>query len=194
MVNHNARAQDISGQRFSNLTVLFRSGRKGKRASWECLCDCGSRVTLGTKELTTGHTKSCGCLRRTPKARATGIIFRNHGTGVAFAALYRSYRYNARKRKYVFELEEDLFRQLTQATCFYCGNTPSSLFKTTNEVYVYNGIDRIDNTAGYVVGNVRACCKYCNRAKSDKSEQEFIRWLDKVTAYRFRADKELSCQ
>lgn len=59
------RVNDIAGQRFARLTVVERAENSfGGRARWRCVCDCGGEtITLGHK-LTSGHTKSCGCLQR----------------------------------------------------------------------------------------------------------------------------------
>ena len=56
---------DLTGQRFTRLTVIKEAGRsKTRRVLWECLCDCG-QVKISTSEgLRTGVTKSCGCLKR----------------------------------------------------------------------------------------------------------------------------------
>lgn len=38
--------------------------KHGKRRLWKCLCDCGQTSKVPTTHLTTGHTKSCGCMER----------------------------------------------------------------------------------------------------------------------------------
>ena len=60
---------DLTGQRFGRLTVIERaddhvgpSGRK--HVVWRCKCDCGNEVIVRSVNLKSGHTKSCGCLRR----------------------------------------------------------------------------------------------------------------------------------
>lgn len=72
-------ARDLTGQRFGNLVAIARDGAKeradtvrrdlaGKvarrRAFWQCRCDCGASTSVLAAYLTTGGTKSCGCLRR----------------------------------------------------------------------------------------------------------------------------------
>ena len=56
---------DISGKRFGKLTVTtntIQRGRKWHRVlHWVCLCDCGKQHAVSTINLTSGHTKSCGC-------------------------------------------------------------------------------------------------------------------------------------
>lgn len=54
---------DLTGMKFSRLTVLKQSPRKDSRPVWECKCECGSKVLVSTSALRTGNTKSCGCAR-----------------------------------------------------------------------------------------------------------------------------------
>lgn len=66
------RKPNLEGQRFGRLVVLEDDGtRKRKQAYWKCKCDCGNITHVQTTKLTTGHTKSCGCLMR-EKARESG--------------------------------------------------------------------------------------------------------------------------
>ena len=54
---------DIIGMKFGHLTVLSYVGvNKHKNTVFQCLCDCGEVVTVSRNSLTTGHTKSCGCI------------------------------------------------------------------------------------------------------------------------------------
>lgn len=49
------------GQKFGRLTVTARAASRGNGARWECLCECGERVTCLGSALHTGRTRSCGC-------------------------------------------------------------------------------------------------------------------------------------
>ena len=52
------------GKRFGKLVVLERLNKSGKQGTiWKCLCDCGNIKEIPTYELTSGKTKSCGCLK-----------------------------------------------------------------------------------------------------------------------------------
>lgn len=60
---------NLAGRTFGRLTVVERAGfRKfpsGKRLSlWLCQCSCGEEVTVIHGNLTSGHTRSCGCFHR----------------------------------------------------------------------------------------------------------------------------------
>lgn len=43
--------------------------------------------------------------------------------------------------------------------------------------YIYNGLDRLDNSMGYCKDNVVSCCKTCNRAKWTMNKEPFIAWV-----------------
>jgi hypothetical protein len=70
--------------------------------------------------------------------------------------------------------------EIWEANCWYCGEPPRSKRVKKGWTYLYNGIDRIDNNKGYVPGNSISCCKYCNRAKNDRSSRLFFMWIEKV--------------
>lgn len=59
-------SQDLSGQRFGRLTVIKKTGRKKAYSPYyECVCDCGTtRDDILAVYLTSGDTKSCGCLKK----------------------------------------------------------------------------------------------------------------------------------
>lgn len=72
------KIKDLVGQKFNLLTVLKKAEDKDfqyckskkskslsgiKEVHWLCRCDCGNLVTVSNRNLTSGHTKSCGCLR-----------------------------------------------------------------------------------------------------------------------------------
>lgn len=93
------------------------------------------------------------------------------------------YKQNAKNRGIEFLLTEQEVLSLTSSDCSYCGNKPMSKAipnsSTLSEhgkihgTYVYNGIDRIDNTKHYTIDNVITACKLCNQAKSNLSLDEF---------------------
>lgn len=60
-----SRTKDLTGQKFGKLTVIKQLDERSKdnRIIWECLCDCGNTHKATTDSLTSGHTKSCGCLK-----------------------------------------------------------------------------------------------------------------------------------
>jgi len=56
---------DLIDRRFGRLTAKYYLGSAADRSGsiWRCRCECGVWVRVRRKQLTTGSTKSCGCLR-----------------------------------------------------------------------------------------------------------------------------------
>lgn len=55
--------RDLTGSRFGKLVAQKRlDARRGGKLYWECACDCGGSTNVCTNALTSGRTRSCGCL------------------------------------------------------------------------------------------------------------------------------------
>jgi len=54
---------DITGQKFGRLTTIKRIKNDGLAASYLCQCECGKYVPVRAVCLTSGRSKSCGCLK-----------------------------------------------------------------------------------------------------------------------------------
>jgi len=169
--------KDETGKRYARLMVIERAGTHSSGcAMWLCQCDCGNIATVNGAYLRNGTTESCGCLaNRLPKGEA------------AFNALLCSYQCKARDRGLDWDIDETLFRQLTSGDCHYCGAPPAQVIhrEHRNGHYKYNGIDRMDNSRGYVPGNVVPCCGLCNWMKGTIDYRDFVQQLDEIAAYRW---------
>jgi len=66
---------DLKGNKYGRLTVINRVANKGGSAIWRCLCECGNNKDVIGKNLRTGGTKSCGCIR----IEMAGARLRTHG-------------------------------------------------------------------------------------------------------------------
>lgn len=57
--------EDLTGQKFSFLTVISRDemDHKNGRRYWICQCDCGNKTVVCTNHLKSGAIKSCGCIK-----------------------------------------------------------------------------------------------------------------------------------
>ena len=126
----------------------------------------------------TSDTQSCGCYQKEKLSKRSKI---EYGLSSKKAA-YGVYKDGAKKRNLSFNLTFDQFLILTQQNCFYCGSKPNNLYKNIcgNGNFIYNGIDRLDNTKGYTLDNVVPCCYQCNWAKRDLSINEFISWVNRI--------------
>lgn len=111
-----------------------------------------------------------------------------------FNHIKRIYIRNAGLRKLEFDLTDKQLHKLFSSRCAYCGDTPSKIAKFTyrnyspegilNSQYLYNGIDRINNSKGYIMKNCVTCCEKCNRMKFAYAEKEFLKHIEKIYNYR----------
>ncbi len=79
------RALDLTGQKFGRLTAVERVGHAGTKVLWRCVCECGGETERPTNSLTSGGTKSCGCLMKGQKP--TRWVQRRDLTGERFGRL-----------------------------------------------------------------------------------------------------------
>lgn len=172
--------KNLRGKRFGRLLVLEPlEERKHNRIVWKCLCDCGNEAYATSTGLLEGNNKSCGCLRNEGRPR-----WLEEGEA-SFNALYHNYKMGAVKRGLEFSLTKDDFKFLTSEECYLCGTKPKSIIKTKNNngAYLYNGIDRIDNTKGYTIENSMPCCKDCNFRKGKATLSELFKWAKDIYEY-----------
>lgn len=162
------------GVKRNKLTAISKI-KKGGRSWYVCKCDCGNEVTVEGWHFHSGKTKSCGCIRKdTDKIR--GINNRKDYGLSNSRRVISYYKRNAEKRDIEFKLSEKDCIDLMKQSCHYCGREPFNKLKAKNSYgeFVFNGIDRIDNTKGYESDNVVPCCKHCNSMKKDLTTEEFL--------------------
>lgn len=177
--------EDMTGRRIGRLVVIDFAGKGPRGNLWRCLCDCGREKVIPRCRLHENKpgTHSCGCLLvetksalrdRRPASRPPGAA--------ALHVLYMRYQRGAAIRGLSFQVSEVEFEAITGRACYYCGSDPTmrigrklrSSHNSYNGEYVYNGIDRVDNSRGYEVDNIRACCTRCNFLKSTLTEADFL--------------------
>ena len=62
--------KDLTGQKFGRLTVLYRDYSDSHNSIyWHCRCDCGVESNVRANALTSGNTKSCGCIQNENRKR-----------------------------------------------------------------------------------------------------------------------------
>ena len=168
------------GDKFNKLTAI--SYKNGK---WKCKCDCGKIVNGKlTHRLTSGKLLSCGCARLSRKTREK--VNRKYSPMIASARRrWKSYLYQDKQCNLTFEQ----WHEISQKNCVYCGCEPKSIYNyfikkegSSSEAkasgdFKSNGLDRVDSSKPHVIDNVVACCITCNKAKSNRTVEEFKKYI-----------------
>ncbi len=191
------KTRDLTGLRFGRLIVVsFVERDKRGEPLWKCICDCGIiKEKVRHHGLVNGATTSCGCYHKEKVKDVSHLTWydeqrRNRDRKLILARpLYNRYKTQAKRRGREFNLTFDEFIKYVFDNCNYCGTEPIAELKVhqyTGSI-LYNGIDRVDNSKGYIEGNVVTCCEICNRAKLMMTREEFLSWIDRV--YKHQHDK-----
>lgn len=151
------------GQKFNALTVLeIRPQGANKKRRIFCRCECGRTYETNSDRLWYGHTTKCyNCANPTWFGDLESHI----------RAQFVNYRGGAARRGYDHKLTIDEFREIYLSDCAYCGQSPAK------------GIDRRDNSVGYLITNCAPCCKHCNLAKRDMTESDFLAWIGRIAIF-----------
>lgn len=167
------------GTTFGLLQTVSYIGPSPRR--WHCVCQCGTECTQIEYNLVRGFVTSCGCKQFESKEPA-GLV--------GFRKVLGNYQTNAKKHSRVWDLTEDQFRAIVTSNCHYCNIPPrqvsfSGRLAATRQrsSFLYNGIDRLDNSLGYTLANSVPCCNQCNLSKKNYSLTEFIEWVRRVNAH-----------
>lgn len=83
-------------------------------------------------------------------------LFANH---YKCSVRYPVYKTRANVAGYTFTISQTQFDEIIRNPCYLCGKENTSIHQ--------NGIDRINNSVGYEIDNLAACCGDCNWIKSD---------------------------
>ena len=169
------KSKEITGLKFGKLTALRPVKEKKYGGTWWlCRCDCGKEKIIEGRNLWDRRTVSCGCSRMKYKKGEA-----------AFNIVMSGIKSSARHRGYEFKLSKEKMREIMKKPCIYCGVLPGTIRTAGkhNGSYIYNGIDRIDNSKGYIVDNCVPCCKICNFAKKGMSYSDFRNWVKKIYDY-----------
>lgn len=95
---------------------------------------------------------------------------------------FHSYKKGAKYRNLEFCLSKDEFFKITTCNCFYCGRPPFQVMKSRNDNgdFIHTGIDRIDNSRGYILSNCAPCCMVCNSFKSNLTTEQFLNLITNI--------------
>ena len=179
---------DVTGEEYGKLTAVAYLRSEKRKRIWQFRCECGNIIERRLADVRRGDRKtirSCGCDAAWFKKGHDRHNTLPYGEA-SFRSLYARYRATARIRNIVFDLHIETFRKLTKQRCVYCGKEPKMTADQNGcyGEYLYNGLDRVDNSGPYTRNNVVPCCGTCNLAKREMSVDDFLGWIGRVYQHR----------
>jgi len=173
--------EDIIGKKYGLIEVIEFVKRE-KHPKHNCYkhyymgrCECGKEKEFLRQNLITGHTKSCGCLKR----RIGSVNPTFSGSGEIGSSFWWSVKRHADTRNLIFEISAqdawDVF--VSQKGMCALSGLPLSLNQGRNPVTKSTmktaSLDRIDSEIGYVKGNIQWVHKDINKMKMNLTEDRF---------------------
>lgn len=134
----------MTDQRFGRLCVLNMSRGRGGNTEWRCRCVCGKETWVQRSSLTTGRTRSCGCLNgglTSSKSKTIGVLTRTKYCRIVEIA---------KKRKLEFKVSQKYLADLAERQNYRCALTKTLLtFPVSSKGSVGSSsnasLDRIDS-------------------------------------------------
>ena len=176
---------NITGKRSGKLVAMKRSekvDKDGYQSYWECSCDCGNTTTVITAKLQNNTTKSCGCLlkrqgKNNPRYSGVGSITGSYVNNISMAAKHAGKEWNVSK-----EYLSNLYETQNHA-CVLSGLQIG--FGDSRRMYIKTtaSLDRIDNSKGYIEGNLQWLHKEINKMRGKLPISEFIGFCKTITEH-----------
>ena len=148
--------EDLTGKRFGRLVVIDRAENlKPGVTRWNCVCDCGNKVTTNRTALVSGRSKSCGCLHKETAAKQ-GSASAKHGEG----GKTRLYRVWTNMKTRCQNPKNKNFERWGARGITVCDEWRDSFlafrdWANNNGFEESLSLDRIDNNKGYSPDNCR---------------------------------------
>ena len=179
----------VIGKRYGELEILEYSHTDGSSSFYKCLCHkCGNECTKRRANILNPKNISCGCHRQSERSKFGSSHANWEGYGGIGKGYISRLRSSANRRG--LEIAEDLTPEYLwnlylqqNEKCAISGIqlSPSVKFGTRGSGNA--SLDRIDNTKGYIRGNVQWVDKTINAMRLTLSVEDFISTCKKVVEY-----------
>lgn len=162
---------DLINKRFGRLIVIGRGGvlSNGNEnlKAWECVCDCGNKIIIRGRCLSTGNTKSCGCYQKEIRL----ISKKTHG--LSKTPVYRLWA-DIKKRAYGKGSERHRRFYKNISICEEWNIFENFYYWARNNWRKGLDIDRIDTTKNYSPDNCRFVTRKINAQNKKNCKIWFI--------------------
>ncbi len=163
---------DLTGTKCHKL-FIEKIVRKNRVKCYLCTCECGKQKVIRSSNLLNGSTRSCGCHNKQKRNRWLGC-------GEISLSYFNRIKRTADKRGLQVEITLEQIWELFIKQDQKCALTGTPLVFARDIHHGYHhqtaSLDRIDNTKGYILGNVQWIHKDVNRLKTDFPQDKFLYW------------------
>lgn len=173
------------GSLHGNFKVISEPFRKNKIWYVKCECACGKIRELRAWQLNNSKMKSCGCSENNGR-----FIYK--GVGDLSLSYYNSFKQKRRKKGIDFSdnltieylwnlfLEQERKCKLSGLNIYLDRKWSGRKNRIDKSISQTASIDRIDNSKGYTIDNVRWVHKDLNYMKGGMKDEDFVFLCNKV--------------
>lgn len=174
--------EDLSGQKFGKWEILSVSHCNKYGCYYFCRCDCGY------EKINLGYTIKCGdstqCRKCNGKSKSLNKL-------ILSTTVFNKILDSSIKRNILFEVTKEYCQQLLELQNYKCAISGLDLVFAESVQAHSRGestasLDRIDNTKGYIEGNVQWLHKDVNRMKWQYEQSYFIDLCKKIATYEIK--------
>lgn len=187
---HGKAYDGMVGKKYHMLTVKSLC-KKGRRVFVKCICDCGNEKDIRADDVKSGRAISCSCHS---KNRWNMVGDKNpyfKGIGELRQTKYSEIKRQALKRDKEFDVSIEYLWELYEKQNRECAltNLPIIFGRNGYRNETSASLDRIDNTKGYIEGNVRWVLKDINMIRGSYDTDYFIKLCHAVAKTNYLPEK-----
>jgi hypothetical protein len=180
---------DLTNKKFGKLTVIDRAPNKNNWTMWNCVCECGNTLVCYSTHLIRNNTKSCGCSMITRGASHIQWTGCGEISGNIWSSIRRNGKSDSTTKRKVRKGRENLPFDIDIEyiwDLFLKQNRKCSLsgvdiyFRGKSSRDITASLDRIDNSLGYIKGNVQWVHKDVNKMKNVFTQEYFLDMCKKI--------------
>ena len=168
------------GQKFNRLEFIEEVESRYNKKYWKCRCECGNIKNYDYYVVIRGITKSCGCYLKDNAKNHRWTGYKDISGGY-----WKSLLSGAKKREIDFKIDIKYAWSIFEKQNKKCKLSDLPIEFETRKIrkkksYIAS-LDRIDNSIGYVEGNIQWVVREINFMKNKMDEDKFIELCDSIS-------------